>query len=355
MVQMVLGHGRACRGPTTRPMPWRSRSGRPTPSASARRGRGAVMDRAAVAPITRGELELRAGRPRGARRREAPSASARRQAHRVLGRRTAVIASVEGVGRGDRRRFAGHRGRRASATGCSRRPAILAAAAPGGRLKLHTYHLVREDQQALYGFRTAEELGLLQPAADRDRRRAEGRAGDRRQSRPTADLQLAIMTGDQAVLVSIPGIGKKLAERIIFELKEKVAAAGVAARRAVAAGAAARRGRGRRRAPGARLLAGRGARGVARRRSPTSASASTLEERVKAALRSLVRGLTRADGRRPARASAWMPRGSIEAPARAGGQLGERLLVEDLEHRVADVDHHVAQRAGRLVRARARP
>jgi Holliday junction DNA helicase RuvA len=48
-------------------------------------------------------------------------------------------------------------------------------------------------------------------------------------SRPTAELQLAIMQQDQAVLVSIPGIGKKLAERVIFELKEKVAAAGVAA------------------------------------------------------------------------------------------------------------------------------
>jgi len=48
-------------------------------------------------------------------------------------------------------------------------------------------------------------------------------------SRPTAELQLAIMQQDQAVLVSIPGIGKRLAERVIFELKEKVAAAGVAA------------------------------------------------------------------------------------------------------------------------------
>jgi Holliday junction DNA helicase RuvA len=48
-------------------------------------------------------------------------------------------------------------------------------------------------------------------------------------SRPTADLQLAILQQDQAVLVSIPGIGKKLAERIIFELKEKVSAAGIAA------------------------------------------------------------------------------------------------------------------------------
>ena len=55
-------------------------------------------------------------------------------------------------------------------------------------------------------------------------------------SRPTADLQLAIMAQDQAVLVSIPGIGKKLAERIIFELKEKVSAAGIAASVGAAAG-----------------------------------------------------------------------------------------------------------------------
>ena len=40
-------------------------------------------------------------------------------------------------------------------------PAILAAAQPGGRLKLHTYHLVREDTQALYGFRTADDLGFF--------------------------------------------------------------------------------------------------------------------------------------------------------------------------------------------------
>ena len=40
-------------------------------------------------------------------------------------------------------------------------PAILAAAQPGSRLKLHTYHLVREDQQALYGFRAADDLGFF--------------------------------------------------------------------------------------------------------------------------------------------------------------------------------------------------
>jgi Holliday junction DNA helicase RuvA len=107
-------------------------------------------------------------------------------------------------------------------------PSVLAAAVPGGTLKLHTYHLVREDQQSLFGFRTPEELGffnLLLTVTGVGPKVALAIVG----SRPTADLQLAILQQDQAVLVSIPGIGKKLAERIIFELKEKVSAAGVAA------------------------------------------------------------------------------------------------------------------------------
>ncbi|MCJ7712772.1 MAG: Holliday junction branch migration protein RuvA, partial [Chloroflexi bacterium] len=100
-------------------------------------------------------------------------------------------------------------------------PAVLATATAGGRLKLHTYHLVREDQQALFGFRNAEELGffnLLLTVTGVGPKVALAIVG----SRPTADLQLAILQQDQAVLVSIPGIGRKLAERINFELKEKV-------------------------------------------------------------------------------------------------------------------------------------
>src|SRR5438552_18827159 len=112
---------------------------------------------------------------------------------------------------------------------------ILASALPVGRLKLHTFHLVREDQQALYGFRTVEELGffnLLLTVTGVGPKVALAIVG----SRPTPDLQLAIMQQDQAVLVSIPGIGRKLAERVIFELKEKVTAAGVAASSAAAGG-----------------------------------------------------------------------------------------------------------------------
>ena len=167
-------------------------------------------------------------------------------------------------------------------------PAVLSAAQPGSRLKLHTYHLVREDQQALYGFGTAEELGffnLLLTVTGVGPKVALAIVG----SKPTPDLQLAIMAQDQAVLVSIPGIGKKLAERIIFELKEKVTAAGVAvAADAAAAGAQAGEGEvvAALQALGYSLSEAR----VASRAAIAEAGVgSSLEDRVKAALRSLVR------------------------------------------------------------------
>ena len=167
-------------------------------------------------------------------------------------------------------------------------PAVLAAAAAGGRLKLFTYHLVREDQQALYGFRSAEELGffnLLLTVTGVGPKVALAIVG----SRPTADLQLAIMTGDQAVLVSIPGIGKKLAERVIFELKEKVAAAGVAA---VSADAVGTRGAAETEVVAALQALGYSlaeAREASRSALADATIGGTLEERVKAALRSLLR------------------------------------------------------------------
>jgi Holliday junction DNA helicase RuvA len=166
-------------------------------------------------------------------------------------------------------------------------PAILSTAAPGSTLKLHTYHLVREDQQALYGFRTAEELGfftLLLTVTGVGPKVALAIVG----SRPTADLQLAILAQDQAVLVSIPGIGKKLAERIIFELKEKVSAAGIAASVGAAAGLGAAESEvvAALQALGYSLAEAREASRIA---LADATIGGTLEDRVKAALRSLLR------------------------------------------------------------------
>jgi len=165
-------------------------------------------------------------------------------------------------------------------------PAILASAAPGSRLKLHTFHLVREDQQALFGFRTVEQLGfftLLQTVTGVGPKVALAIVG----SRATPDLQLAILQQDQAVLVSIPGIGKKLAERIIFELKEKVAAAGIAGS-AASAGAATGEGDivAALQALGYTLAE---ARSASRDALADTAIGASLEDRVKAALRTLLR------------------------------------------------------------------
>jgi Holliday junction DNA helicase RuvA len=165
-------------------------------------------------------------------------------------------------------------------------PAVLASAVAGGRLKLHTFHLIREDQQALYGFRSVEDLGfftLLLTVTGVGPKVALAIVG----SRPTPDLQLAIMAQDQAVLVAIPGIGKRLAERIIFELKEKVAAAGVSAAGLGVAGASGGEGD---------VVAALQALGYSLAEARAAAIAGgpavatgTLEDRVKAALRSLLR------------------------------------------------------------------
>ena len=164
-------------------------------------------------------------------------------------------------------------------------PAVIAGATPGTRIKLHTYHLVRDDLQALYGFRSPEELGffnLLLSVTGVGPKVALAITG----SRPVADLQLAIIEGDQALLTAIPGIGKRLAERVIFELKEKVAAAGISA----SVGAMGSIGEdevvGALQALGYSLGEARDASRAAVRDPNGTGS---LEERVKAALRTLLR------------------------------------------------------------------
>jgi Holliday junction DNA helicase RuvA len=88
--------------------------------------------------------------------------------------------------------------------------------------KLYTYLNVREDAMELYGFATEEELNCFQmligvsgvgPKA----------ALSILSSSPPERLALAIITGDEKALTTAPGIGKKIAQRIILELKDKLA------------------------------------------------------------------------------------------------------------------------------------
>jgi holliday junction DNA helicase RuvA len=164
-------------------------------------------------------------------------------------------------------------------------PAVLTGLRVGEQAKLFTHHLVREDLQALYGFRTPEELGffgLLQTVTGVGPKVALAVVG----SRAIGDLQLAILSDDVALLTAVSGVGKKLAARIVLELKEKVAAAGVSA------GATAGTPAGEPEVVAALLALGYSA-GEARQASRDAlldADVGTgLEDRVKAALRTLLK------------------------------------------------------------------
>jgi Holliday junction DNA helicase RuvA len=106
--------------------------------------------------------------------------------------------------------------------------ALLGKLRPGAEASVFTHHLVREDQHALFGFATTEELAffeLLMTVSQVGPRLALAITSAHAVTR----LQLAIVTDDVDVFTSVSGVGRKTAQRIILELKEKVHAAGIAA------------------------------------------------------------------------------------------------------------------------------
>jgi Holliday junction DNA helicase RuvA len=107
-------------------------------------------------------------------------------------------------------------------------PTQLARMRPEREAHFFIHHLVREDQQALFGFGSAEELAffeLLMTVSGVGPRLALAITA----SHPVTRLQMAIVTDDVDVLTSVSGVGRKTAQRIILELKEKIHAAGIAA------------------------------------------------------------------------------------------------------------------------------
>jgi Holliday junction DNA helicase RuvA len=107
-------------------------------------------------------------------------------------------------------------------------PALLGRLRPERETHLFVHHLVREDQQALFGFSLPEELAffeLLMTVSGVGPRLALAITA----AHPVTRLQLAIVGDDVDVLTSVSGVGRKTAQRIILELKEKIHAAGVAA------------------------------------------------------------------------------------------------------------------------------
>ena len=97
----------------------------------------------------------------------------------------------------------------------------LSSLKKGEKGKLYTYLNVREDAMELYGFATQEELSLFQQLISVSGVGPKAALSILSASTP-ANLALSIITGDEKALTCAQGIGKKIAQRVILELKDKL-------------------------------------------------------------------------------------------------------------------------------------
>jgi Holliday junction DNA helicase RuvA len=104
------------------------------------------------------------------------------------------------------------------ATGSARRRARDA-----GEVTLETYLHVREDALQLYGFASADERELFEALLSVSGVGPKVALAIVSGSTP-AELRRAIVREDTARFQAIPGIGKKTAERVVLELREKIGA-----------------------------------------------------------------------------------------------------------------------------------
>jgi len=117
-------------------------------------------------------------------------------------------------------------------------PTFTALPAEGAETSLHIHTQVREDLLALFGFMTLGEKRLF------ERLITVSGVGPALAVKVLSGLEVertvaAIRGQDHAMLTRIPGVGKKLAERLVVELKDKLEDMAVAPAATVAAGPAA--------------------------------------------------------------------------------------------------------------------
>ena len=98
---------------------------------------------------------------------------------------------------------------------------LSAAPATGQRMRVFTVLNVREDAMELYGFYSMEEKHMY------ERLRSVSGVGSRTAIQilsvlSVKDLSIALVAGDAAALTKVPGIGKKTAQRLVLELKDKI-------------------------------------------------------------------------------------------------------------------------------------
>ena len=98
----------------------------------------------------------------------------------------------------------------------------LARLKKGERAKLYTHLNVREDAMELYGFYSENELNCFQMLIGVSGVGPKAALSILSAATPES-LAMSVITGDEKALTVAPGIGKKIAQRIILELKDKLA------------------------------------------------------------------------------------------------------------------------------------
>ena len=91
----------------------------------------------------------------------------------------------------------------------------------GERIRLFTHFHLREDTQELYGFLEQEEKRFFEKLITVSGVGPKAALG-MLSAFSARQLATAIVTGDRKLLCTVPGIGKKTAERILLELKDKI-------------------------------------------------------------------------------------------------------------------------------------
>ena len=105
---------------------------------------------------------------------------------------------------------------------CKTTNTTLGALQKGQRGRLYTYLNVGEDVFDLYGFATQGELGSFKQLIGVSGVGPKAALAILSSTTPEG-LAMAVITGDEKTLTMAPGVGKKIAQRIILELKDKIA------------------------------------------------------------------------------------------------------------------------------------
>jgi len=98
--------------------------------------------------------------------------------------------------------------------------------APGSEIKLLTHLAVREDAHVLYGFMTAQEREMFRLLVHTVSGIGPKIALNILSGMNVTSLRGAVANSDVKALSQISGVGKKTAERIVVELRDKIGAAG---------------------------------------------------------------------------------------------------------------------------------